>query len=76
MDFSFTEEQRLLRESVRKLMEKHAPPSYVRRLDREQSYPYELYDAWVEAGLLGLPFPADYGGLGGNGQNSSQDRCR
>jgi len=66
MDFSFTEEQRLLRESVRKLMEKHAPPSYVRRLDREQSYPYELYDAWVEAGLLGLPFPADYGGLGGN----------
>ncbi len=66
MDFSFTEEQRLLRESIRKLMDKHAPPSYVRRLDREQGYPYELYDAWVEAGLLRLPFPADYGGLGGN----------
>ncbi len=66
MDFSFTEEQRLLRESIRKLMDKHAPPSTVRRLDREQGYPYELYDAWVEAGLLRLPFPADYGGLGGN----------
>jgi len=66
MDFSFTEEQRLLRESIRKLMDKHAPPTYVRRLDREQAYPYELYDAWVEAGLLRLPFPAEYGGLGGN----------
>jgi len=66
MDFSFTEEQRLLRESIRKLMDKHAPPTYVRRLDREQGYPYELYDAWVEAGLLRLPFPAEYGGLGGN----------
>jgi alkylation response protein AidB-like acyl-CoA dehydrogenase len=66
MDFSFTEEQRLLRESIRKLMDKHAPPTYVRRLDREQGYPYELYNAWVEAGLLRLPFPAEYGGLGGN----------
>jgi alkylation response protein AidB-like acyl-CoA dehydrogenase len=66
MDFSFTEEQRLLRESIRKLMDKHAPPTYVRRLDREQGYPYELYDAWAEAGLLRLPFPAEYGGLGGN----------
>jgi alkylation response protein AidB-like acyl-CoA dehydrogenase len=66
MDFSFTEEQRLLRESIRKLMDKHAPPTYVRRLDREQGYPYELYNAWVEAGLLRLPFPAQYGGLGGN----------
>ena len=66
MDFSFSEEQRLLRDSVRKLMDRHAPPDYVARLDREQAYPYELYDAWVEAGLLGLPFPQRYGGLGGS----------
>ena len=26
----------------------------------------ELYDAWVEAGLLRMPFPEAYGGLGGN----------
>ena len=52
MDFGFTDEQNMLRDSVRKLMDKHAPPEYIRRLDREQAYPYELYDAWVEAGLL------------------------
>jgi alkylation response protein AidB-like acyl-CoA dehydrogenase len=66
MDFSFTDEQNMLRDSVRKLMEKHATPDYIRQLDRDQAYPYELYDAWVEAGLLRMPFPEEYGGLGGN----------
>lgn len=66
MDFSFTAEQNLMRESVRRLMAQHAPPEYIRRLDREQAYPYELYDAWVKAGLLSMPFPEEYGGLGGN----------
>ena len=52
MDFSFSDEQNILRDSVRKLMDKLATPEYVRRLDREQAYPEELYDAWVEMGLL------------------------
>lgn len=65
MDFSFSEEQNLLRANVRKLMDRHAPPDVVARLDREQAYPYGLYDAWVDAGLLGLPFPERYSGLGG-----------
>ncbi len=66
MDFSFSDEQKLLRDTVRKLMDRHAPPDVVARLDGEQAYPYDLYDAWVEAGLLGLPFPERYGGLGGS----------
>jgi alkylation response protein AidB-like acyl-CoA dehydrogenase len=66
MDFSFSEEQNLLRESVRKLMAKHASPEIVRRLDQERAYPYELYQAWVDAGLLGLPFAEKYGGAGGS----------
>ncbi len=66
MDFAFTDEQKLLRETVRQLMDTHAPPEYIRRLDREQAYPYELYDKWVEAGLLSMPFPEEYDGLGGS----------
>jgi alkylation response protein AidB-like acyl-CoA dehydrogenase len=65
MDFAFTEEQRLLRDSVRKLLQKHAPPEYVRKLDRERRYPDELFAAYAEAGLLALPFPEEYGGAGG-----------
>jgi len=66
MDFRFTEEQNALRDSVHKMMERLATPEYVRRLDREQSYPYELADAWLEMGLFAAPFPEEYGGLGGN----------
>jgi alkylation response protein AidB-like acyl-CoA dehydrogenase len=66
MDFNFTEEQNMLRESVRKLMDRHAPIEYIRRLDKEQKYPYEVYDAWANAGLFKMAFPEEYGGLGGN----------
>ena len=66
MDFGFTEEQKMLRDSVRKLMDKHAPPDYIRRLEKDQAYPYELYDEWIKAGILAMPFPESYGGLGGN----------
>ena len=65
MDFSFSEEQNLLRESVRRMMDKVVTPEYIRRLDREQAYPYELYQQWVELGLLKMPFAEAYGGLGG-----------
>ncbi|MCC6777093.1 MAG: acyl-CoA dehydrogenase family protein [Hyphomicrobiales bacterium] len=66
MSISLTEEQRMLRDTARKVTERIATPDYVRRLDRERAYPSELYDAWVAAGLLRLPFPEEYGGLGRN----------
>ncbi|MET0446719.1 MAG: acyl-CoA dehydrogenase family protein [Pseudorhodoplanes sp.] len=66
MDFSFTEDQILLRDSVRKLMARVATPDYVARLDRERAYPHELFKAWSEAGLLGLPFAEELGGAGGS----------
>ena len=66
MNFDFTEEQEMLRESVIKLMARHAPPEAVRKWDGDRSFPEELYQAWVEAGLLRLPFPAEVGGLGGD----------
>ena len=66
MDFEFTEEQRMLRDSVRKMMAKVATPEYIRRLDREQAFPDELYEEWLKMGLFRMPFPEEYGGLGGN----------
>jgi alkylation response protein AidB-like acyl-CoA dehydrogenase len=66
VDFEFSEEQRMLRESVRKMMAKVATPEYVRRLDREQAFPDELYEEWLKMGLFRMPFPEEYGGLGGS----------
>lgn len=66
MTFNLTEEQGMLRESVHALMSKLATRDYLRTMDREGRYPYELYEAWVDAGYLRLAFPEDLGGLGGS----------
>jgi alkylation response protein AidB-like acyl-CoA dehydrogenase len=55
----------MLRDSVRRMMAKVATPEYLRRLDREQAFPDELYAEWLKMGLFRMPFPEDYGGLGG-----------
>ena len=34
--------------------------------DAEHSFPYEIVAAMAEMGLFGLPFPEDYGGMGGD----------
>ena len=65
MDFDFTEAQVLLRESVARLLERHAPPETVRRLDREGRYPDALYEEAARMGLFQMPFPEAHGGLGG-----------
>jgi alkylation response protein AidB-like acyl-CoA dehydrogenase len=66
MDFEFTEEQRMLRDTVRRMMDKVATPEYIRGLDREQAFPEALYREWVAMGLFKMPFPEEYGGLGGS----------
>ena len=55
MDFGFTEEQRLLRDSVRKLLQKHAPPEYVRQHDRERTYPEDALVVWASRRVGGRP---------------------
>ncbi len=66
MDFEFSEEQRMLRDTVHRMMERMATPEYIRKLDKEQAFPEELYREWVSMGLFKMPFPEEYGGLGGS----------
>lgn len=66
MDFSLTDEQAMLRDTVSKLMARHAPAENLRLWNVERRFPDEVYDAWVEAGLLMLPIPEEYGGMGGS----------
>ncbi|MCG2634268.1 MAG: acyl-CoA/acyl-ACP dehydrogenase [Gammaproteobacteria bacterium] len=66
MDLELNEEQRLLVESVRRVMDDICTPEYIRKCDQEEYFPQEVWDAWVELGLLGLPFPEQYGGYGGD----------
>lgn len=66
MDFDLTEEQEMLRDSVAKLMMRHAPPEKLLEWDQNRHFPEEVYQAWADAGLLQMPFPTEYGGLDGN----------
>lgn len=66
MDFDLTEEQRLLKESVERLLaDRYAfeqRQAYARSAD---GWSRELWRAYAELGLLGLPFAEEEGGFGG-----------
>ncbi len=66
MDFRFTEEQEAFRQTIRKFIEKETSRELDRQLEEEGRFPFELSDKMAETGLLGLPFPEEYGGVGGS----------
>jgi alkylation response protein AidB-like acyl-CoA dehydrogenase len=65
MDISFTDEQEMLRESIRKLLDRYSPPEVVRELENDPvGYKPELWEEMASIGLLGLTIPEEYGGSG------------
>jgi pimeloyl-CoA dehydrogenase small subunit len=66
MDFELTDEQRLLRESVDRLLADHY--DFAKRrgyLAEPEGWSTALWSRYAEQGLLGLPFAEEYGGFGG-----------
>jgi len=65
MDLDYSEEQQMLRETVRRLCEECAPLSIVRELEDDPAgYPEPLWRQMGELGLVGLTLPETYGGAG------------
>ncbi len=63
MNYELGEEQELVRRTVREFAETHVAP-VAEELDRESRFPYELVAELAELGLMGMPFPEEYGGAG------------
>ena len=63
MDFNLSDEQRLLRDTVREFARAEVAP-VAEELDRTKSFPYEIVAKLGELGLMGIPFPPEYGGGG------------
>jgi alkylation response protein AidB-like acyl-CoA dehydrogenase len=63
MDFELSDEKRLLRDTVRDFARNEVAP-VAEELDRTKSFPYELVKKMGELGLMGIPFPEEYGGGG------------
>jgi alkylation response protein AidB-like acyl-CoA dehydrogenase len=61
MDFELSDEQRLLRDTVRDFARNEVAPRAA-ELDATKSFPYELVGKLGELGLMGIPVPAEYGG--------------
>jgi alkylation response protein AidB-like acyl-CoA dehydrogenase len=64
MDFDLTDDQRLILDTVDRLMKRHYPPDEIRRRDATHADCKDMLSTFAEAGLLALPFPETYGGLG------------
>ena len=65
MDMELTEEQRHLKDTVRRLMEKECPPGFVREMEQsELGFSPELWKQMAELGWLALPLPEEYEGFG------------
>jgi alkylation response protein AidB-like acyl-CoA dehydrogenase len=63
VDFSFTEDQQLLRATVREFAESEILP-HVMEYDESQEFPREIIAKAADLGLLGILFPEEYGGAG------------
>jgi alkylation response protein AidB-like acyl-CoA dehydrogenase len=67
MDFTYTEEQQMLRKSARDFLEKECTERFVRDMEKDaRGFSPELWAKMAELGWLGLIFPEKYGGTAGN----------
>jgi short/branched chain acyl-CoA dehydrogenase len=65
MEFSLSDDHRLLRATVREFAEHEIAP-VAEELDRTKSFPYDIVRRLGELDLMGIPFPEEYGGAGGD----------
>ncbi|HET6896858.1 MAG TPA: acyl-CoA dehydrogenase family protein, partial [Vicinamibacteria bacterium] len=63
MDFSLSEEQQLLKKTVREFAEAEIGP-HAREWDDKQEFPRAVFTKLGELGLMGVVWPAEYGGSG------------
>jgi len=63
MDFTLNDEQLAIRNTCREFAEQEIKPR-AEEMDRTGEFPYALIRQMGELGLLGLPFPEEYGGAG------------
>jgi len=63
MDFTLNDEQQAIRATCREFAEQEIKP-LAEEMDRTGEFPYELVRKMGALGLLGLPFPEEYGGAG------------
>ena len=65
MDFRLTKEQLLVRKMVREFAENEVKP-IASEIDEEERFPAETVEKMAKLGMMGIYFPKEYGGAGGD----------
>jgi short/branched chain acyl-CoA dehydrogenase len=65
VDFDLSPDHELIRRTVREFAEGEVAP-VAEELDRTKSFPYEIVEKLGKLNLMGIPFPEEYGGGGGD----------
>ncbi len=65
MDFDLSPDHELIRRTVREFAEGEVAP-VAEELDRTKSFPYDIVAQLGKLNLMGIPFPEEYGGGGGD----------
>jgi short/branched chain acyl-CoA dehydrogenase len=65
VEFDHSHDHRLLRDTVREFAEAEIAPA-AEELDRTKSFPYKIVSQLAKLDLMGIPFPQEYGGAGGD----------
>jgi acyl-CoA dehydrogenase len=61
MDFSLTAEQKQIRDMVAEFVDEEIVP-VAADIDHDDEFPHDLVDELADLGLMGMPFPEEYGG--------------
>jgi Acyl-CoA dehydrogenases len=65
MDFSLTKQQELFLQMIREFADKEVKP-IAAEIDEEERFPMENVRKMAKLGIMGIPFPVEYGGAGGD----------
>src|SRR3954449_9828172 len=65
MDYRLDDEHETLRKTVEEFPRDGVAPQ-AERLDADEEFPYDIVRQMGDMGLFGLPFPEEYGGMGGD----------
>ncbi|MCM3114859.1 acyl-CoA dehydrogenase family protein [Neobacillus sp. MER 74] len=63
MNFDLTSEQEMIKRTMRQFAEEEVAPSAIER-DRNKQFPVEIFKKLAGMGIMGLPFPEEFGGGG------------
>ncbi len=65
MDFALSDEQKIIRDTCRKFADEVIMPRAA-EMEAKGEYPYDIIKQMADLGMMGIPFPEEYGGSGGD----------